>query len=54
MKITEVAKPPDEISRGEKPHNYRILVVDDDKSCAKTTMWILESLGHIVQMALGG
>jgi len=36
------------------PNSYRILVVDDDKNCAQTTMWTLEMLGHTVKMALDG
>jgi len=36
------------------PHIHRILVVDDDKACAQTTVWVLESLGHTAQMALNG
>ena len=54
MGMTQDAILLDEESTGEKPHSYRILVVDDDKSCALTTMWTLELLGHTVQMALDG
>lgn len=54
MGTTQAAILLDEESTREKLHHYRILVVDDDKSCAKTTMWLLESLGHTVQMALDG
>lgn len=36
------------------PHNYRILVVDDDEACAKMLMWTLEELGQIAQIALDG
>lgn len=53
MGNTQAATLPDKESTCEKLH-YRILVVDDDKSCAKTTMWLLESLGYTVQMALDG
>ena len=54
METTEVATLPDEISTGDKSHSYRILVVDDDKNCAQTAMWLLEMLGHIAQMAMDG
>ena len=36
------------------PHNYRILVVDDDEACAKMLMWTLEELGQVAQIALDG
>jgi len=54
MGTTQAATLPDEDPTSEKAHNYHILVVDDDENCAKTTMWILESLGHTVEMALDG
>jgi CheY-like chemotaxis protein len=38
----------------EKLHNYRILVVDDNEACAKTTMWTMEMLGHTAQVAFDG
>jgi CheY-like chemotaxis protein len=38
----------------EKPHNYRILVVDDNETLAKTIMWTLEILGHTAKIALDG
>jgi len=54
MGITQAATSLDEESTGEKPHHYRILVVDDNEACAITTMWTMEMLGHTVQMALDG
>ncbi len=36
------------------PHNYSILVVDDDEACAKMMMWSLEEMGQIAQIALDG
>jgi len=54
MGTTQAATLPDEVSTDELPHNYRILVVDDNKACAITTMWTLEMLGHTLQMALDG
>ena len=41
-------------SAAEKPHSYRILVVDDNEPCAKTMMWTMEMLGHTAQIALDG
>ena len=38
----------------EKSQHYRVLVVDDNKDCAKTMTWVMEMLGHTAQMALDG
>lgn len=38
----------------KKMHNYRVLVVDDNKECAKTMMWTMEMLGHTAQFSLDG
>lgn len=38
----------------EKLHHYRLLVVDDNKVCAKVMMWGLEALGHTARMATDG
>jgi len=54
MEKTQAAILPDEKSRLEKPHNYRILIVDDNEPCAKTLMWTLEMLGATAKIALDG
>jgi len=54
MGMTQAVILPNEESRGEKPHHYRILVVDDNENCAKVMMWTLEMMGHTLQMALDG
>ncbi len=45
MGMTHAVISSDEESGDEKPHIYRILVIDDDKACAQTMMWMLEMLG---------
>jgi CheY-like chemotaxis protein len=54
MGMTQAVISLDEEFGDEKPHIYRILVVDDDKACAQISMWTLEILGHTVKMALDG
>lgn len=54
MENIQAATLPGSVSTSEKPHQYRILVVDDNESCAKIMMWALEGLGHNAVMALDG
>ena len=54
MGTTHAATLPDAISTVDKPHHYRILVVDDNENCAKIMMWALEELGHTAVMAIDG
>jgi len=54
MEMTQGNTSPDEESGLDKPHQYRILVVDDSEVLAKTMMWMLEMLGHKVQIATDG
>src|ERR1700722_12533883 len=44
----------DEEPTAEKLQNYRILIVDDNKSCAVTMLWTMEMLGHTAKMAVDG
>lgn len=45
---------PEDASTASSTHSYRLLVVDDNESCAKVIMWGLEALGHTAQMATNG
>jgi len=54
MGTTQLINSLDEESTGEKPQNYRILVVDDNENCAITMLLTMEMLGHTAQMALDG
>ena len=54
MKATQLAMVPPKEPVIENRSLYRILVVDDNKACAQTTMWALEMMGHTVQMAIDG
>ena len=54
MGITQTTISLDEELMGEKQRHYRILVTDDNEACALTMMWMLEILGHTLQMTLDG
>jgi len=54
MGTTQLISSLDEESTAEKPQNYRILIVDDNKSCAITMMWTMEMLGHTAEMVVDG
>jgi len=54
MGITQPAILPEEALAVEASPSYRILVVDDNKDCAKVLMWTLELLGHTAQVAYNG
>ena len=55
MKITQANILPTEELKEVKPHNFRVMVVDDDIACAQTMVWILEMIGQShAQMAHEG
>jgi CheY-like chemotaxis protein len=54
MSITNLAKATAEEFPAKNQLSYRILVVDDNEACAKVTMWAMETLGHVAQVAFDG
>ena len=41
-------------TRAENLPHYRVLVIDDNETCARVMMWTLEALGHTGRMAHDG
>jgi CheY-like chemotaxis protein len=54
METAQATALPEEASTAESAHSYRVLVVDDNETCAKVMMWGLEALGHTAKMATDG
>jgi len=54
MGKTQLISSLEEESTAEKPQKYRILIVDDNESCAITMKLTMEILGHTAQMAIDG
>jgi hypothetical protein len=50
MGVVQLALP----TENKVSYSYRVLVIEDNDACAKTMMWIMESLGHTAQIALDG